>query len=285
MSPLEQAYYHCQSLAASHYENFPVASHLLPKRLRRPISVIYAFARTADDFADEGNLDRVQRHEKLDDYSRKLAAIEKGALVDDPVFIALADVIEKHGLPPSLFNDLLTAFKMDVDKIRFSDFNEVLNYCRYSANPVGRLLLHLNDAASAQNLSLSDDICTALQLINFYQDLQQDYHEHNRIYLPLDEMQRFAVDEAHIKQARSDPAMQALMELQFQRAAAMLKQGSPLGNALKGRFGLELRMIIHGGACVLGKLRKHDGDVFRRPRLSKADLLRIITKALLRVSV
>ncbi len=285
MSRLEQAYHHCQSLAASHYENFPVASRLLPKKLRQPISVIYAFARTADDFADEGELSKAQRHAGLNDYSDKLAAISEGKTVDDPIFIALTDVIKNHALPLSLFHDLLTAFKMDIDNTRFADFNEILNYCHYSANPVGRLLLYLHEAATPQNLSHSDDICTALQLINFYQDLQQDYHEHNRIYLPLDEMQRFGVDEAHLKHARSDPAVQALMDFQLQRAAAMLKQGYPLGNALKGRFGLELRMIIQGGAGVLDKLRNHDGNVFCRPRLNKWDAVRITARALLRVSV
>ncbi len=285
MSALEQAYQHCQSMAASHYENFPVASQLLPKKLRRPISVIYAFARRADDFADEGNMSKAQRHAKLDDYTDKLQAIEKAEAVEDPVFIALADVIKKYALPLGLFHDLLTAFKMDVDKTRFANFSEVLNYCQYSANPVGRLLLHLNHAASPENLIHADAICSALQLINFYQDLQQDYHEQGRIYLPLDEMQQFEITEDHLQQVRSDTAMQALMNQQFQRTHALLQQGAPLGNRLRGRFGLELRMIIHGGASVLDKLTQHDGDVFQRPRLGKIDLLKITVKALLRVSV
>ncbi len=285
MSALEQAYQHCQSIAARHYENFPVASRLLPKKLRRPISVIYAFARNADDFADEGELSKARRHQKLDDYSAKLSAIENAQAVDDPVFIALADVIRRHALPPALFHDLLNAFKMDVDKSRFANIDELLNYCRYSANPVGRLLLHLNGIATPENLRCSDAICSALQLINFYQDLQQDYHEQGRIYLPLDEMQQFGVSEDHLQQARSDAAMQALMTQQFQRARALLQQGAPLGQRLPGRFGLELRMIIHGGARVLDKLRRHHGDVFRRPRLGKTDMLAIMAKALLRVSV
>lgn len=285
MSRLEQAYQHCQSVVAGHYENFPVASRLLPKRLRRPISVIYTFARTADDFADEGNLSSTQRHQKLDDYSSKLTAIAEGESIDDPVFIALTDVIKSHALPLSLFQDLLTAFKMDVDKTRFAGFTEVLNYCRYSANPVGRLLLYLHGAATPENLSQSDSICSALQLINFYQDLSQDYHEHGRIYLPQDEMQQFGVTDDHIQQARSDEAMQKLVNFQFQRVASMLQHGYPLGNALKGRFGFELRMIIQGGACVLDKLQNHEGHVFRRPRLNKRDAMQIAIRALLRVSV
>jgi len=285
MSTLEQAYQHCQSMAASHYENFPVASRLLPKKLRRPISVIYAFARSADDFADEGNLSKKQRHEKLDDYSAKLNAIENTKTINDPIFIALADVIKHHALPLSLFHDLLSAFQMDVDKTRFANFDEVLNYCQYSANPVGRLLLHLNNAASPENLAQSDAICSALQLINFYQDLQQDYQEHGRIYLPQDEMQQFKISEDQLKQAHSDAAIQALMERQFQRTATMLQQGSPLGNRLRGRFGLELRMIIHAGNHVLCMLRENGGDIFRRPRLSKISILEIAVKALFRISV
>ena len=281
----EHARRHCLSLAARHYENFPVASRLLPKRLRLPVAVIYAFARTADDFADEGELNPAQRHAKLDDYARKLRAIENGEAVADPVFIALADVIEQHALPLSLFHDLLRAFKMDVDKRRYADFDELLGYCRCSANPVGRLLLHLNRAASEQNLRQSDAICTALQLINFWQDLRQDYHESGRIYLPADEMRRFGVGEQHIAQARSDRAMRALMEFQFQRTARLLQQGAPLGRRLSGRFGLELRMIIHGGAGVLDRLRRQKTDLFSRPRLRRADLPRIALRALLRLPV
>lgn len=285
MTRLEQAYHLCQSVAARHYENFPVASRLLPKKLRRPISVIYTFARTADDFADEGSLNKAQRHQKLDEYAHKLTDIAKNKAVDDPVFIALADVIKNHALPLSLFHDLLTAFKMDVDKTRFANFAEVLDYCHYSANPVGRLLLYLHGAATTNNMSQSDAICSALQLINFYQDLTQDYHEHDRIYLPQDEMRQFGVTEDHIQQARSDAAMQRLMDFQFQRVASMLQHGYPLGNALRGRFGFELRMIIQGGACVLDKLQTHDGHVFRRPRLNKRDGLRIAGRAILRTSV
>ncbi len=285
MTRLEQAYQHCQSVAASHYENFPVASRLLAKKLRRPISVIYTFARTADDFADEGAWNRAQRHQKLDDYGHKLSAMAKGKVPDDPVFIALADIIKNHALPLSLFHDLLTAFKMDVDKTHFANFAEVLDYCHYSANPVGRLLLYLHGAATSQNLSQSDAICSALQLINFYQDLIQDYHEHGRIYLPQDEMHQFGVDETIIKNAHSNQAMQTLMALQFQRTIALLQQGYPLGNTLKGRFGLELRMIIQGGACVLDKLQAHTGNVFCRPRLNKRDAVRIAIKALFRFSV
>ena len=188
---LSEAYRNCQDLAAEHYENFPVASRLLPRRLRQPITVIYAFARTADDFADEGNRSPAERLQLLDDYETRLQRLLAGSPGSNPVFIALADVIKRYALPIGLFQDLLSAFSQDVTKQRYANYDEVLDYCRRSANPVGRLLLYLYNQAEAENLLLSDQICTALQLINFLQDLYQDYDEHNRIYLPQDEMRKY----------------------------------------------------------------------------------------------
>jgi squalene synthase HpnC len=190
---LETAYRHCERLARSHCENFPVASWLLPRRLRRPIAVIYAFARTADDFADEGHYSAAQRLALLNGYGAKLQQLERGEATDDPLFIALADVIARYQLPLQLFYDLLSAFAQDVTKKRYTDFGELLDYCRRSANPVGRLLLHLSGNASAENLQLSDKICSALQLINFYQDLAQDFAENERIYLIYVVIRRFCV--------------------------------------------------------------------------------------------
>ena len=282
MSSIEQAYQHCLELAANHYENFPVASRLLPAQLRRPVAVIYSFARSADDFADEGKRSPSERLQLLEGYSDKLKQIEAGITPqEDRIFLALADIIHKHHLPLQLFHDLLHAFKMDVSKQRFANFSEIAAYCRYSANPVGRLLLHLHHKASAKNLAYSDSICTALQLINFYQDMSQDYHENNRIYLPVDEMQQYKVNEQHIAQARSDKAMRQLMQKQYQRAADYLNNGSPLGSQLKGRFGLEIRMIIAGGERVLKKLNDNLDNLFVRPRLNRYDGLCILLNALL----
>src|SRR3990172_2992871 len=174
VTTVEQAYSQCQRITRSHYENFPVASVLLPRRLRQPISVIYAYARSADDFADEGDLDASTRLSLLDDYRRQLDRLTQGERPTDPVFIALADVIEKYALPLEPFYDLLAACRMDVTKKRYASFDEVMAYCRYSANPVGRLVLHLSNDASPQNLQDSDAICSALQLINFFQDITQD---------------------------------------------------------------------------------------------------------------
>lgn len=282
---LQNAYAECLHMAQSHYENFPVASRLLPKHLRLPIAVIYAFARRADDFADEGNLSNEERISALDDFSNKLDLIEQNkelddGLIDDTTFIALADVIKQHQLPISLFHDLLTAFKMDVTKARYANFGEVMEYCRFSANPVGRLLLHLNNETSPQSLGQSDAICSALQLTNFLQDISQDLEESDRIYIPQDEMEQFGVSEDDIRNKVTNSASRKLISQQIRRTAKLMQSGAPLGKVLKGRMGLELRMTIMGGSRILYRLNEQHNDVFSRPRLNKWDITWVIWKAI-----
>lgn len=278
---LQEAYQHCLKITRGHYENFPVASWFLPHRYRQPISVIYAFARSADDFADEGDLTTVERLDKLKHYDQLLVKIQAHEAVDDPIFIALADVIRHHAIPIQLFHDLLTAFKQDVTKTRYANFGEVMDYCRYSANPVGRLLLHLYGETDPKSLAMSDAICSALQLINFYQDIHQDLDENNRIYLPQDELNRFHVSEQQLYDKLSDINMQNLMRLQLDRAMKLMNAGAPLGKLLKGRIGFELRMVILGGSRVAQHLYDNPKNLFARPRLSKSDLIRIVWKALI----
>jgi squalene synthase HpnC len=277
---LQNAYKECLEMASSHYENFPVASRLLPKHLRKPFAVIYAFARRADDFADEGDLSNEQRINALNDFANKLDQIEHGELVADPTFVALADVIKHHQIPISLFHDLLTAFKMDVTKTRYANFGELMEYCRYSANPVGRLLLHLNNAATPKNLGMSDAVCSALQLINFLQDISQDIEENDRIYLPQDEMEQFGVSEEDIRNKNTNNATRRLIEFQIRRTVKLMQAGAPLGKVLKGRMGLELRMTIMGGSRILYKLNQQFDDIFSRPRLNKWDYVWILWKAI-----
>ena len=277
---LKAAYRHCIALAAAHYENFPVASRLLPRRLREPIAVIYAFARTADDYADEGEHTPAERLAMLDQYRAQLDATLNGVTPADPVFIALRDVITRHTLPPQLFHDLLHAFRSDVTTPRYADFDALLNYCQHSANPVGRLLLHLYGAATPDNLQRSDAVCTALQLINFYQDLAQDIDENNRIYIPLDELARFAVTEDDLRLHRDSAPLRALLDYQIDRARTMMLSGAPLGNILHGRIGFELRLVIHGGLCVLERLQQRHDTVFARPRLTRGDWLGVFWKAI-----
>ena len=258
-------------MSVDHYENFPVASILLPRRIRRAVEVIYYFARQADDIADEGDLSNEERLAKLDEFRAELKRIEAGEAPQMPLFDALGGVVDKFNLPLQLLHDLLDAFSQDVMKKRYANFDELQDYCRRSANPVGRLLLYLYDAATPQNLIHSDHICTSLQLINFWQDVQKD-HAISRIYLPQDEMARFGVSEAQIADGRADKNWQALMQFQTQRARDMMRSGAPLGSILGGRIGLEMRLIIAGGNRILSKLRKVDYDMFnKRPVLKPLD--------------
>lgn len=279
---LRDAYAHCMQMARSHYENFPVASIFLPKHLREPISVIYAFARTADDFADEGDASPAIRLAQLNTYVDHLDTLKRSGKIDHPIFIALDDVIKKHALPLDLFYDLLTAFSMDVTKHRYENQAEVLHYCHYSANPVGRLLLHLYNLATPVNLEQSDAVCSALQIINFLQDITQDYHEQGRIYFPQDDMARFGVTEEHIRNAHTDTAMRALMNHVIDRTRQMMLSGAPLGNVLPGRMGFELRMTIQGGLRILNALQAQHDDVFARPRLGMSDWFKMTVTAALK---
>lgn len=261
-------------MSIGHYENFPVASLLLPAPLRQPIEVIYRFARSADDFADEGDDPAEVRLQKLNDYRRQLAA------PSDPLLRDVAKTIREHDLPVELFADLLDAFSQDVTKKRYANFPEVLDYCRRSANPVGRLLLHLFKRTSDSNCRHSDAICSALQLINFWQDVDVDYAKDRRIYLPQDEMARHGVTEEHLLERRCDDAWRSLMAFQVERARAMLVSGKPLGRELPGRIGLEIRATIQGGLRILEKIQDADYNVFRnRPILRGFDWPLILCRA------
>lgn len=274
------AYRHCLALARGHYENFPVASRVIPSRLRGPVAAIYSFARTADDFADEGNRAPEERLALLRDYDRRLDAMAAGDPGEDPVFIALADVCRNHRLPLALLHDLVDAFTQDVTKKRYADFAEVMDYCRRSANPVGRLLLHLYGETSPDKLVRSDAVCSALQLINFLQDIAQDYREGGRIYLPQDDMRACGVTEAQIASGRTDAAMRRLVALQIDRIRALLETGAPLGWQMRGRLGLELRLILFGARRVLDRLAAERRDAYCRPRLNRMDWLGIVWDAL-----
>ena len=270
-----QGYQWCRALAQSHYENFPVASRFLPRRLRDPIAAIYAFARTADDIADEGDISRQLRLHRLQEMETALAAVEAGGADNTPLFQALADTITRYRLPVDLFRDLLSAFRQDVSKTRYADFDELMDYCSRSANPVGRLMLYLTGQVSDSRLVMSDNVCSALQLINFVQDIDRDYRKNYRIYIPQTELQYYAVSEDDIKHRRNSAGFRQLMNFQIQRAAGLLDSGSPLGRQSRGRFGLELRAIILGGSRILEKLRQQD-DLFDQPRLNSRDQMRII---------
>ncbi|MEW6313165.1 MAG: squalene synthase HpnC [Pseudomonadota bacterium] len=266
-------------MAVDHYENFPVASVLLPRRLRAPVAAIYRFARAADDCADEGDLPPQQRLALLDGFRAGLDDIAAGRSPKEELFKQLSANIGAHGLPLEPFYHLLDAFRQDVVKQRYASFAEVMDYCRRSADPVGRLLLHLYHATDEENFKRADAICSALQLINFWQDVAVDYAK-NRIYLPQDDMVRFGVDEAQIARGDAGGNWWPLMAFQIERTRTLMNSGAPLGRTLKGRIGLELRMIVAGGNRILDKIEQCRGDVFnRRPVLRTPDWGRMLWRA------
>lgn len=270
------------ALAGSHYENFPVASVLLPKHLREPIGLIYSFARQADDFADEGDLTPEERLALLDGFKQELSLLQAYIKPDTEFFSTLGKMIRTRQLPFEPFYDLLDAFSQDVVKSRYENFGEVIDYCRRSANPIGRLLLHLYGQATPKNIGYSDAICSALQIINFLQDVEIDYKK-DRIYFPQDEMRKYHIDEAQIANRSTTGNWGVFMEFEIDRARRLLQSGAPLGLILPGRIGMEMRTIIAGGERILSKLHKSHGDMFNhRPVLKKTDwvymLYRAVTK-------
>ena len=272
-------------MAVDHYENFPVASILLPASLREPVAAIYGFARSADDFADEGDLSPQQRRALLAGYQAELDAVEQGRPTQHPVFLRLRPVIARYSLPLQLFRDLLDAFIQDVDVDRYRDFADLMNYCRRSADPVGRLLLYLFNQATAQNLVRSDAICSALQLINHWQDVGIDAGKgaNGRIYLPQDEMARFGVKDDDIIRRAASAGFRQLLSVQVERARTLMLSGAPLGRDLPGRIGIEIRAIVAGGLRILDKIEAVDFDVFtRRPVLQALDWPLVLWRSLVR---
>lgn len=271
------------AMSVNHYENFPVGSLVLPRRLRKPVHAVYAFARTADDMADEGDVPDDVRLQQLDGLRQELDRISRGETPETDLMRRLQrEVLQPFGVPLQPFYDLLSAFSQDVVKKRYQHFGELVDYARRSANPVGRILLHLYGVTDERSIAQSDGICTALQLINFWQDVAVDWQK-GRVYIPQQDLEKFGVSEAQIADGKADFAFQRLMAHQCTRAHQMLKAGSPLAKTLKGRIGFELRMIILGGQQILNKLDAERYDVFnRRPKLQAADWWKIMKRAVLK---
>jgi squalene synthase HpnC len=265
-------------MAVDHYENFPVASLLLPRRLRGAVADIYRFARSADDIADEGAMDDAWRLEQLAAYRAQLHGIATGGRADPAatpalaaIFNPLAATIARHQLPITPFYDLLSAFEQDVSVKRYADMPALLDYCTRSANPVGRLMLHLYGAATPDNLRDADAICSGLQLVNFWQDVRVDWRK-DRVYLPQDAMSRHGVTETDIAACRLTPQWAALMAELLDGTRALLHCGAPLARRLPGRIGLELRLVVQGGLRILERIEKARYDVFmNRPELGAKD--------------
>lgn len=263
-----------------HYENFPVASRLVPARLRPAVVAIYRFARSADDLADEGDAAPGARLAALHVFTRALEAIERGETPPLAPFPALADAIRTHRLPMQPFHDLLSAFSQDVTTSRYATFADVADYCMRSANPVGRLMLALYGLGTPANHRASDSICTGLQLANFWQDVAIDWQK-GRVYLPVEDLQRFGVGEAQIAAGRADPGWRALMGFETARARAWLDEGRPLLRELPWRLRLEIGAVIAGGRRILSRIDAVGGDVFRRrPVLGPVDWIAVALRTL-----
>jgi phytoene synthase len=282
---IDEAYAYCLRLAREHYENFPVASWLLPARMRPHIAAIYAFARVADDFADEPGLAAAERLRRLDDWECRLhgsgaARCGAGPPGSDLIFRALGRTVESCALPIGLLEDLLSAFRQDVTTSRYDTWADVLDYCRRSANPVGRLVLRVAGYRDGRLDPSADALCTALQLTNFWQDLARDFGS-GRIYVPRDDRERAGAGEAALEQGRFTPEWRAVMREMGGRTRALFAAGRAVCDGVSGRLRWELRLTWLGGARILARLERAGYDVFtRRPSLGAADALPLLGAAI-----
>jgi squalene synthase HpnC len=292
VTDLTEAYAICARFARDHYENFPVASWLLPRAMRPHVAAVYAFARVADDFADEGDRPQGERLALLaawQDCLHACAAVEgaerpcgaAGLPPDTPhIFAAVGATIRTCRLPVSLFDDLLSAFRQDVTTTRYETWDEVLDYCRRSANPVGRLVLGIARYRDAALDRRSDAVCTALQLTNFWQDLERDWRK-GRLYLPLADCRLEGADFGDLDARRLTPEWRRVLAAAALRTAALFEDGRAVCDEVSGRLGLELRVTWLGGRRILSRLEQAEFDVFRRrPTLGAADLPALLWRAL-----
>ncbi|MBI3551590.1 MAG: squalene synthase HpnC [Elusimicrobia bacterium] len=266
-------------MADSHYENFPVASLAVPRRLRKHVAALYAFARIADDFADEPEYEGF-RKERLLDWRRQLHAAGKEP-ASHPVFAALGRTLRELQLPVEPFDDLLSAFLQDVEKKRYATFDEVLDYCRRSANPVGRVVLMMHGHRSPELFRYSDAICTALQLANFWQDISVDLKK-DRIYIPEEDFRQFSYSEADLRMGVVNERFRDLLKFEVNRTRALFEEGRPLPGKLAWPLSLEIRLTWRGGREILRKIRKGGFDTLsERPSLTKWDWIPLLVRSLL----
>jgi len=277
-SMAEAGYQNALSLAKTHYENFPVVSLLVTAKLKKHIAIVYWFARTADDYSDEGDLSDSERLEKLEKFEVRLRSVIDGE-PENNLEAALNSTIDSNNLNSENFFNLIKAFKQDVVKNRYQDFNEVLAYCSNSANPVGRILLELFDIRNEKAILFSDKICTALQITNFIQDTKIDYQK-GRIYYPQDEMEQFQVDENMFEMNRINLNLKQLIEFSVNRVQDYFDEGKGLLEFLSGRFKYEIAWTINGGEEILNKIRGADFDVLsKRQYLTKFDYMKLFLKS------
>ncbi len=275
LSPRQSRRY-CRKLARRHYENFTVVSFLMPRYLRQHFYNVYAYCRWADDLADESG-DPQRAMALLGWWEKQLHACYRGE-VTHPVFRALGETIREFGIPPEPLVDLLAAFRQDQRVVRYETFDQLLDYCRYSANPVGRLVLYLGECCDAERAVLADSICTGLQLANFWQDVAQDW-DRGRIYLPLSHCRQFGYDESMFARRECNEEFRRLMAVEVTEAEGWLRRGLPLVEVVPQELRLDVALFIQGGLAILGEIRRCDYDVWTaRPALGKFDKLRLVVR-------
>lgn len=275
--PLEEARRYCANLAKSHYENFSVATWFLPKRLRQHFFNVYAYCRISDDLGDEVG-DSAASLALLEQWQLELDACYEGA-PRHPVFVALAQTVREFDIPKHEFSDLLIAFRQDQIVTRFETFDDVLGYCRYSANPVGHLVLYLCGYRDADRQRLSDYTCTALQLANFWQDITVDYDK-GRIYLPLEDLRRFGVTENEIAQKQNTAAFREMMKFEVGRAQDWFRRGLPLVGKVNRELAVDLELFTRGGQEILNAIARENYAVLgNRPSISKSRKLALVARA------
>jgi squalene synthase HpnC len=274
---LAEARAYCANLARTHYENFSVASWFLPKRLRQHFFNVYSYCRISDDLGDEVG-DAAASIELLDQWQHELDACYEGS-PRHPVFVALAETVRKFDIPKHEFSDLLIAFRQDQSVTRFESFDDLLGYCRYSANPVGHLVLYLCGYRDPERHHLSDFTCTALQLANFWQDVSVDYTK-GRIYLPLESLRRFGVTEDDISQNRNTSAFRAMLKFEVERAREWFRKGLPLIEQVDRELAVDLELFSRGGQEILRAIEKQNYAVLgNRPAISKPRKLALVARA------
>ncbi|MCX6138417.1 MAG: squalene synthase HpnC [Ignavibacteriales bacterium] len=263
------------AMAGKHYENFPVGSFMLPRRLRRPVHLIYAYARVADDFADEGTESEETRLQRLNEWESALLDAVAGRF-SDPFFAELAGVISRYGLSISYFRDLIAAFRMDTCAQKYETYEDLLGYCRHSANPIGRLLLELFGGADVKTQEASDALCTALQLANFWQDISVDT-QRERLYIPMEDLARFGCS---MENVRSGALMESVVEFEVERTIGLFDSARPLVRLAPKGLGFETALTWHGGMRILERIRilKY-GTATRRPALTPADKVLLFWRA------
>ena len=270
---------YCRRLARTHYENFSVATWFLPSRLRQHFFNVYAYCRISDDLGDEVG-DSAASLQLLDQWEGELNACYDGH-PRHPVFVALAETVRMFEIPRQEFADLLTAFRQDQTVTRYETFVDLLGYCRYSANPVGHLVLYLGGYRDEERQRLSDYTCTALQLANFWQDVSADYAK-SRIYLPLEDLRRFGVSELEICAGHNTPAFREMMGFEVERAREWFVQGLPLAERVSRELALDIELFSRGGLEILSAIERQDYSVLgRRPAISKTRKLALVARAML----